>query len=639
MTWSRQRTAVICAVLFGVLLAGCDPAATEEPLPVDPQVVTVAPTADAPTAATVAPGLPQLDAGTAIPVPATPTATPSPTATPLIKGVYAVTPGDTLIGIALQFDVTVDDLIRVNELTNPNLLAVGQQLRIPGEEQEPATDLGPALEGTGTLFVCPETSRVYTLNLPFEAIQLQARGDSLFLVAGGRFYGLLLEDLGRSPMVTPADLMPPDDRVDGIGIQELVYLTRDPVTDDFYLLDKSNDLYRYDAAGQWHVEVAARQIPGIFPDPQYLALAVYDGVVYILDADLGRIWRVTRDDEWPEAHFLGSEVGVGIDLAMPADAAGTEFFMLARDGSLATLELHDGLAGVGRPDVAPLAWPAQVAMRGTQLMLVDGQTRRVTVHDLPSLETVRTFQFRYPGMPRLRNAALVGSALFAVGGPYLYAAPFAGLTETCPQVTFDDRVLYQGVDVATLFPQVDLPFAVADLPPRPRSYPGARRLYRHGVHEGLDMYALDVPGLTVGTPVGVIADGTVARANHDYVEMTPAEYDAAEEQTRLEHRTNEELADIFLGRQVRVEHSAAVTSVYAHLSDIAPAIVPGRTVFMHATLGEVGVSGTSSGAYDTNDGVHLHFEIWVDGHYLGEGLSIDETMRIYAALFGDRPAE
>ncbi|MCB0072181.1 MAG: M23 family metallopeptidase, partial [Caldilineaceae bacterium] len=125
----------------------------------------------------------------------------------------------------------------------------------------------------------------------------------------------------------------------------------------------------------------------------------------------------------------------------------------------------------------------------------------------------------------------------------------------------------------------------------------------------------------------------------DYVEMTPAEYDAAEEQTRLEHQTNDELADAFLGRQVRVEHSATVTSVYAHLSDIAPAIVPGRTVFMRATLGEVGVSGTSAGAYDTNDGVHLHFEIWVDGRYLGEGLSIDETMRIYAALFAGRNGE
>ena len=142
MTWSRQRFVVICAVLFGVLLAGCAPAATEEPPPVDPQVVTVAPTAGLPTAATVAPGLPQLDAGTAIP---TPTVTPSPTATPLIKGVYEVTPGDTLIDIAIRYDVTVEELIRVNGLTNPNLLAVGQELRIPGGAEEPPPDLGPTM--------------------------------------------------------------------------------------------------------------------------------------------------------------------------------------------------------------------------------------------------------------------------------------------------------------------------------------------------------------------------------------------------------------------------------------------------------------------------------------------------------------
>ena len=46
--------------------------------------------------------------------------------------VYLVQPGDTLSIIALQFGVTVNDLIAYNTLENPNQLDVGQRLVIPG---------------------------------------------------------------------------------------------------------------------------------------------------------------------------------------------------------------------------------------------------------------------------------------------------------------------------------------------------------------------------------------------------------------------------------------------------------------------------------------------------------------------------
>ena len=46
--------------------------------------------------------------------------------------VYLVQAGDTLSIIALQFGVTVDDLISYNTLENPNQLNVGQRLVIPG---------------------------------------------------------------------------------------------------------------------------------------------------------------------------------------------------------------------------------------------------------------------------------------------------------------------------------------------------------------------------------------------------------------------------------------------------------------------------------------------------------------------------
>jgi len=45
--------------------------------------------------------------------------------------VYAVQEGDSLSGIALEFNVSFEDLMRANGLVDPNLLFVGQELIIP----------------------------------------------------------------------------------------------------------------------------------------------------------------------------------------------------------------------------------------------------------------------------------------------------------------------------------------------------------------------------------------------------------------------------------------------------------------------------------------------------------------------------
>ena len=48
---------------------------------------------------------------------------------------YNVTFGDTLFRIALRFDSTVSTLAQANGIANPNLILVGQQLCIPGDDQ------------------------------------------------------------------------------------------------------------------------------------------------------------------------------------------------------------------------------------------------------------------------------------------------------------------------------------------------------------------------------------------------------------------------------------------------------------------------------------------------------------------------
>ncbi|HXF60013.1 MAG TPA: LysM peptidoglycan-binding domain-containing protein [Caldilineaceae bacterium] len=59
-----------------------------------------------------------------------PAATPA-SETPAAEEIYIVQPGDTLLVIATRYNLTVDDILRANNLTNPDYVFSGQRLVIP----------------------------------------------------------------------------------------------------------------------------------------------------------------------------------------------------------------------------------------------------------------------------------------------------------------------------------------------------------------------------------------------------------------------------------------------------------------------------------------------------------------------------
>lgn len=69
--------------------------------------------------------------------PSPPPATPATTTTTRNIGdplIYTINPGDTLFGIARQFGVSLDDLVALNNIENPDNIRAGDQLFIPPPE-------------------------------------------------------------------------------------------------------------------------------------------------------------------------------------------------------------------------------------------------------------------------------------------------------------------------------------------------------------------------------------------------------------------------------------------------------------------------------------------------------------------------
>ena len=76
------------------------------------------------------------------PVPATPSATPEPTFTPT-PVIYAIKEGDTLIPIARQFGVTVQEIVEANGIADPRRLRIGQEIIIPVRVDESGPTVVP----------------------------------------------------------------------------------------------------------------------------------------------------------------------------------------------------------------------------------------------------------------------------------------------------------------------------------------------------------------------------------------------------------------------------------------------------------------------------------------------------------------
>lgn len=72
--------------------------------------------------------------------PAAPASAATPSAPSAAPGSYTVRPGDSVTRVARQFNITIEELMRANGLTNTTL-QIGQVLVIPGGSSAPATPM------------------------------------------------------------------------------------------------------------------------------------------------------------------------------------------------------------------------------------------------------------------------------------------------------------------------------------------------------------------------------------------------------------------------------------------------------------------------------------------------------------------
>jgi LysM repeat protein len=114
-------------------------------------------------------------------------AAPSAEGTAQSQTVHVVQPGENLFRISLRYGTTVDAIMAANGLTSPDMVYVGQSLRIPGEG-------APASSNSSSSTNSPSSNTVGTL--PAGGTHTVGWGDTLTNIA--RRYGVSVDALVRA---------------------------------------------------------------------------------------------------------------------------------------------------------------------------------------------------------------------------------------------------------------------------------------------------------------------------------------------------------------------------------------------------------------------------------------------------------
>ena len=165
--------------------------------------------------------------------------------------------------------------------------------------------------------------------------------------------------------------------------------------------------------------------------------------------------------------------------------------------------------------------------------------------------------------------------------------------------------------------------------------PNATRAYRFGIHQGVDF------SCPRGHPVEAALDGRVVVAVRDYVDAPTRDLNAVLAIAGTLRFTPPYTLVMLYGNHVVVDHGIVdgvghLVSIYAHLDAVDAAVRIGGPVTAGQLLGRIGNSGTTpAAAGNTWSTVQLHWELHVNGQYLGAGLSTSDTRAVYAALFAN----
>ncbi len=522
-----------------------------------------------------------------------------------------------------------------NAPTPTALTAVATHTTSPTQTPAPLPPT-PTVQLEGTVILDEHNTTAYRLEPGslIHPLRMAVRGSEAYVLDAGQLKVISLSDPPSSTMVVP-----PDNKVGGVVVQELADIALSGDELSTLLLDRAGNLFRYDLGNEsWQVERLAHLSEA--SSRQHLtSVCAQDDQVFLLDSNVGQMWR-----HWDgEAKVIPVEIHLreSIDFAV-----GQDIYVLAQEGYGGPLRLHK-LSGppfrsqtsfVPPPDLVNPSLLFLDQGREGHLYVIDQGYQRVRVLDGESGGLVRQYLFRN-GATEIRSVYRDRNKMYLAARDAIYVYPSEPGPAPTPEPSPTPAAALSSLAphdplVLDLLPPLSLPISGTMLSDLDFRLPGAPRSYRYGVHEGIDFYSAAGEAVTPDTPVLSVAAGQVIRVDHGYVAPSTQEMEEMLAQTREVYHTPEDILDALRGRQVWIDHGDGVVSRYCHLSAVADDLELGHWVERGQFLGYVGNSGTPASYYGEGREMHLHLEIRIGDGYLGQYLRPVEVKQWLSQVFG-----
>jgi murein DD-endopeptidase MepM/ murein hydrolase activator NlpD len=453
-------------------------------------------------------------------------------------------------------------------------------------------------------------------------LALEIIGPHIYILDSGR-----VQRLDQQTAAMPQVILAPGDEVAGVRVIEPLDLATDGQI--LLALDRAGDVYAFDPQKEsWSLRRYDRSA-GETSSHYYLALAAQPGVTeqyYLLEGSYHFALNQrpdTPDFIWPlpEDHQIDITVNQNdVYVLSQSPISQTASLVHYRDG---TRDNDFSLQVAFRR-------ARQVQAVGSLVYVLDYGGRRLAAVDAGTGALYTTY---LPTDGTSWSAFLVDEIngrillagrdrLYFFGAPENQAVIQGTAPHSLPQL-HDPQVLESLRGLL-------MPIGGSDIAVRENQMPGAPRHYRLGIHEGADFYWQS------GTAVRAVAPGTVIRATVDYKIPTQEIFAGWTAAVYALGYTSAEAHDFYRGMQVWIQHEDGLISRYVHLSAIDTMIQEGVTVQAGQIIGAVGNTGSPVSLEGPDTDAHLHFELWLNDHYLGQYLRPIETREWLAIILNEQ---
>jgi hypothetical protein len=462
-------------------------------------------------------------------------------------------------------------------------------------------------------------------------------GNDLYFLGPAQLWcardGVALLEEHKSPSLVCTELGLNEHKINDIPVQEFCDLVCFVPHKTLIVLEKSGDLLEFNPASKtWRVAWPNKPIT-YSPDPDFISLTCSQNVIVLLDPERNELWKF---DGRNLSRLITPEVLPWKALSSKSVADG---FAICQDGNIAVMKQSGTVTEYGgracvtairQLNCKKFGWlkATRICNGPTDFLIVDREHNAI-VELNKQTSTTRVHYF--PSDWDLRGICNIANGFAAVNGDRIVYLPLSIKDDTAKSSdTYASRTLDPRLQ------KLRLPILHSRLPYHPGVWPGARRLYRYGVHKGVDFFYDTGCGVVVktGTPVLAAADGRIIRIDSNFKDMGEKQFAKIMRECINAHNTSDSNEDKFRGCQVWIDHGNGLRTKYAHLDHVNYKLHAGEWVKCGSVIGYVGVSGTGENLPGHVKQPHLHFEVWLDGNYLGYGLTPAETIAVYQRIFG-----